>query len=184
MSSTAVSVQKVTRVAMAGRRERAAQLLAEDRLTDAEIAAEVGVQRKTLAAWKHDAVFSMRLEEHRHALAAATIAQGIADRRNRVDALNDRWSRLRTIIDARAADPTYAPVPGGDTGLLVHRIRVAGVGPAMQLVDEYKVDTDLLRELRAHEEQAARELGQWTERQQTLSAVVIREYVGVPVDEV
>lgn len=167
-----------------GRRERAAFLSAEDVLSDVDIAKEVGVQRSTLQRWKAEPAFIARVEEHRAALAAATVAQGIADRRNRVDALNDRWHRLRTIIDARAADATYAAVPGGDTGLLVHRIKVAGIGPAMQLVDEYEVDTDLLRELRAHEEQAARELGQWTERQQTLSAVVIREYVGVSVDEV
>jgi hypothetical protein len=32
-------------------------------------------------------------------------------------------------------------------------------------VEEYAVDTGLLREMRAHEEQAARELGQWVERQ-------------------
>jgi hypothetical protein len=46
----------------------------------------------------------------------------------------------------------------------VHKLKSVGGGEYAQMVDEYEVDAGLLKELRAHEEQAARELGQWTDK--------------------
>lgn len=59
-------------------------------------------------------------------------------------------------------------VPGGKTGLLVREIKSIGAGPNSREVEEYKVDTGLLKELREHERQAAIELGQWQESGQQL----------------
>jgi hypothetical protein len=39
--------------------------------------------------------------------------------------LQNRWDRMRRVIDERAASPAFADVPGGTTGLLV---RLQGQG--------------------------------------------------------
>jgi hypothetical protein len=55
----------------------------------------------------------------------------------------------------------FADVPGGTTGLLVKDYKGKDADQPV-----YKVDTRLLAELRAHEKQAAEELGQWSEKQE------------------
>jgi class 3 adenylate cyclase len=46
----------------------------------------------------------------------------------------------------------------------VRNVKGIGAGENYREVREYEVDVALLRELRAHEEQAARELGQWVDK--------------------
>src|SRR5262249_27057215 len=79
-------------------------------------------------------------------------------------ALNDRWSRMQQIIEARANHPDYANIPGGRTGLLVRSVKQIGSGDSARLVEEFALDVALLKELRAHEKQAAVELAQSLER--------------------
>jgi hypothetical protein len=93
-------------------------------------------------------------------LSAGTIALEISSRNARVRALQDRWDRMRQVIEQRAASPDFAKVPGGTSGLLCRDLRCKDT-------PVYKLDTGLLAELRAHEQQAAQELSQW----QTRSAV-------------
>ena len=144
-------------------RERAALLVAEDSKSDQQIADEVGIHKVTLERWKAQPVFSARVAEHRELWRRQLEAQGIADRRNRVQALNDRWGRMRQVIEERAADEEWAGVPGWKTGLLVREEKRMRGG---MVVERFEVDTGLLRELRAHEEQAAKELGQWSEKKE------------------
>lgn len=186
-----------------GKTEMAAMLVAQDTLTDKQIAAECGVVERTLERWKLDPEFRARVQEHRDAFREQIRSEGIANRQNRVDALNDRWGRMRQVIEARAEE--HADVPGGDTGLLVRQAKLvkvyetAGAPPADQsdaegevlysgkrdvIVYEYAVDTSLLKELREHEKQAAQELGQWTEKQEHSGELLVRQYVGVDVDAV
>ncbi len=164
---------------MSRRREKAALLVAEDKLTDEEIATKCGISRATLKRWRQRTEFAARVAEHRNRWAAELDAEGIANRKNRVAMLNRDWGRLEQVIAERAADPEMADVPGGGTGLLVHTIKVVGVGQNAQRVDEYSVDTGLLREKREHAKQAAQELGQWTEKQEVTgkdgAPIVIRE---------
>jgi hypothetical protein len=73
-----------------------------------------------------------------------------------------------TGSDGAADDIDLCPVlpgigAGGETGLLVRQIKLAASGAT---VEEFAVDTGLLKELRAHQEQAAKELGQWTEKRE------------------
>lgn len=192
-----------------GRREEAALLLAEDRLTDVEIAARAGVTDRQLRVWKAHPLFAARVAEHAAALAEAVRGRGIADRQNRVDALSDRWERMQAVITARAGEYAGA-APGADSGLLVRAVKLVKVyeavrrdggaefdqvgagspgdlltpGAATHEVTEWAVDTGLLRELREHEKQAAQELGQWTEKRELSGEMLIREYVGIDLSKV
>lgn len=102
-----------------------------------------------------------RLLEIREAISANTIQLEISDRNARVKALQDRWDRLRRVIDERATSVEYADAPGGSTGLLAKDYKGKD---ATQPI--YRVDTGLLAELRNHEKQAAQELGQWSEEKE------------------
>lgn len=154
-------------------RNKAAELLAAKNLTHQEIADSVGIDRKTLWNWRREPEFAARVEEIVEQNRAETRRIGIADKERRLAALNDRWRRMRLVIEERAADPDHARAPGGSTGLLVRTIRSVRVeddregggrgGPKTVEVDEFAVDTGLLRELREIEKQASIELGQWDE---------------------
>jgi len=105
------------------------------------------------------AVVCSRIRELQETLSAGTIALEISSRNARVQTLQNRWDKMRRVIDERAASPDFADVPGGTTGLLCKDYK----GKVADTV-VYKVDTGLLAELRGHERQAAEELGQWKTR--------------------
>jgi hypothetical protein len=119
------------------------------------------------------------IEGHR----AAIRRQGIAVQQNRVDALvrrhqllerviEERAAEYRALAEERAADPGAGSdldalvgrrsIPaGGETGLLVRKVKMVGT----LIAEEFAVDTGLLAELRAHENDIAKELGERVERQ-------------------
>jgi hypothetical protein len=138
---------------------QAAARVAEDQQTDAQIAAAVGVSAVTLWKWKQRPDFAARVEEHKARWAAEIEQEGIANRQNRVDALNERWRLMQQVIAARAADESMTGT-GHETGLLVRTYKPG----KYRVVEEYRFDAALLAELRAHEKQAAEELGQWTKK--------------------
>lgn len=153
--SDSVSPNRLTK-----RQEQAAALVAADTEADERIAARCGVTGRTLWRWKNVPLFAARVAELRDAYAAAVCDLGISDKRNRVEALQTLHDRAMLVIEQRAADPSLAEVPGGTTGLLVRQQRtVAG-----EAVDEYVVDTGLMREVRETMKQAAQELGQWVNK--------------------
>lgn len=152
------------------KRERAAALVADDALTDEQIATEVGIGRATLTRWKRQAEFRAQVDALVAETHAQLLAEGIANKQNRLDALNDAHQRMEQVIAERAADPALADVPGGTTGLIVHTYRQVGWGAEAQLVDEYAVDTATLKERRATLQQAAQEVGEWTERKDVTTA--------------
>jgi hypothetical protein len=150
-------------------RVTASELLAARNLNHEEIAQRVGVARSTLWLWRKLPEFAARVDEITEAIRSETRRIVIADKERRLAALNDRWNRMRLVIEERANDPDHAKAPGGGTGLLVRTIKsvrdndATGDGPKMADVEEFAVDTGLLRELREIEKQAAMELGQWDE---------------------
>ena len=151
-------------------KEQAAALVARDELTNAEIAATCGITPRTLDRWKAHPAFMTRVTEHHEAYRQAVLEQGIADRVNRVKALNDRWERMQRVIEARSLEYSgvdkegHPVIAGGETGLLVRQIKSIGIGQNNMTVEEYAVDTGLLKEIRETEKQAAQELGQWADR--------------------
>lgn len=109
---------------------------------------------------------SQRIAEIREKISekviTSTVEFEIGDRNHRVKALQDRVLAMRQIVSERSQDPEVQSIPGGRTGHVVLTWRNS------KKVAE--VDIALLRELRAHEEQAARELGQWVEKQAQTNA--------------
>jgi hypothetical protein len=160
-------------------RTLAAQLVAEDALTNEQIAERCGVTRQALDKWKRHPEFSARVAAILEQTRAALLARGITAKQNRLDGYDDLYQRLHTLIEQRAADPELQDVPGGATGLLIHRERVIGSGDNARAIDEYEYDAAVPAEMRALAKQAAQELGEWTERQEhSGSLTLVREYGG------
>jgi hypothetical protein len=153
------------------RATKAAELVAEGSLTYPAIAAEVGVARQTVWEWRQHPEFRARVAEHQAEIREEVRRLGVASRENRVRAYNARWERMRRIIEERAADPAMQGVPGGTTGLLVRTVKRIGTGDQARDVEEFTVDTGLLRELRDLEKQAAQDLGQWAEKSEVAASV-------------
>lgn len=162
---------------------RAAQLVAEGELTEDEIAEQVDRARRTVQLWKKLPEFRARVAELVKELEVAILDRGIARRGQRVARLDDTWRRLRQVVDERAADPAMQTVAGGKTGLLVRHLKQIGGGETAQVVEEFEVDTGLLRELREHEKQAAIELGQWVRKMAPTDPTGEKEYGDGLTDE-
>jgi hypothetical protein len=166
----------------------AAAMVAEDRLTNDQIGAAIGVTRKTIERWKSDAEFAARVAEIVEAARAEALRCGVAVKAERIRGYQDRYQRMRALLDARAAmgqrlvaatqgdsdaDRYLRSLfgkgelpPGLETGLLVKTVKVVG----KVTEEEWSVDTGLLSEMRACEKQAAQEMGDWTERQEHTGA--------------
>lgn len=160
---------------LTSRKEQAALLVARDTQTDEAIAAEIGVGRATLARWKDDPRFARRVEEHRELWREHVTQTGIAVMEQRVATLNDLHDRMLTVISERAASPEMQDVPGGKTGLLAHQMKAIGTGQNQTVIDEYVFDAALVREIRAHQEQVAKELGQWVDRREDKHDITVRQ---------
>lgn len=72
------------------------------------------------------------------------------------------WEEMRDSIDKdgkpveiRTGCDVYRRVPGGETGLVIRKLKATGI--------EYAVDTAVLAEIREQEKHVAVELGQWQE---------------------
>ena len=143
------------------RQEQAALLVAEDKATDAAIASRMGIAKRTLERWKGKPDFAARVEQHRAAWHRAATQEGMADGVGRIRALKERVAGLSRVIEERAADPHFQPVPGGRTGFLTQRARIVGSGEKARVVWEHPLDVALLRELRALERQLAQEVDAW-----------------------
>lgn len=146
--------------------------------TQSEVAQQFGVARSTVLRFVRRNQAEVDAKRQRVALAVEDLA--IAQKVNRIAALDDRWRRLRRVIDERAADKQFASVPGMATGTMVRAIKAVGGGENMMLVDEFKVDTGLLAEIRNIERAAAEELGQMPKpdaNQVNVNVAVLSRYV-------
>jgi len=146
------------------RARQAAALLAEDFLTDNQIAKKVKTCRRTVATWKLHPEFAAEVAALAQKMGDRCARLAIARKHRRVAALDDRVRRLKRVIAGRAGNAAHRAAPGGDTGLLARKLKMIGSGENATVVEEFEVDGTLLRELREHEKQAAQELGQWVER--------------------
>lgn len=153
--------------------ERMCMLLAEDRLTDRTIAVEVGIAYSTLALWKKRPEYRERIALYKGELAAHAWRAGIAQRENRLAALQHRWKAMHSLMAARAAEyEGDGEAVGGDTGLIVKEVKMT---PKGDKIVTYAFDAALDKAIRETEKQAAIELGQWTEKRANLNVNVDAE---------
>ena len=75
--------------------------------------------------------------------------------RERLAALEERWNALRQVILTRTVE--FADDPVGRTGYYTRTFKVEGSRSNPVLVEEYSLDTELLREMRALEQEMADE---------------------------
>lgn len=145
-------------------REEAALLVAQAELKVSEIAERVGVTERTLFNWRKEPEFAAMVQRHRDDIYAAIRDRSIAHVEYRIGELQDMYDRAKRLVYARQNDPSMTEIPGGGTGLLVRQIKQVGAGANARQVEEYAADVGLMREIRGIMEQAAKELGQWSEK--------------------
>jgi hypothetical protein len=174
--------QNATEKPLTAKQEKAVALLVDGKLSDEAIAKKLKVHRSTLDRWKRLPKFVAREQELRGRVREAITDASIAIKQNRVNSLADIHARMQRVIDARAKE--HSKVPGGDTGLLVRSYKVIGTGPTAYEVEEYTVDTALLREMRETKKHIAIELGEWVEKHdvKTDSRKLLAEMLGVSPD--
>ena len=80
-------------------------------------------------------------------------------RATRLAGLEERWHALREVFRSRAEE--FADDPRGRTGYYTRTTKNLGNRENPVLVTEYSLDTKLLREIRATEQQIAIERGEW-----------------------
>jgi hypothetical protein len=141
------------------RQEQAAHMIADDRHSDMKISKILGMHFQTLAGWKKRPEFAARVAELVATYAEQATRAGLANRNNRIRLLQEQAEKIQTVIDERATDPAMAAIPGGKTGLIVRTPKVIGD----EVLEVYRADVGLLKELRATNEQIAREKGEWQE---------------------
>lgn len=179
------------------KKARAAALLAADEMTDAEIAAEVGVTERTLGRWKQLPDFLDAISEHTQRVQAAMLRLDIAKRHKRVSILDDLLNKSLTVIEERAAmygeeielpegfdQDEYGAPAGGKTGLLTRQVKIIGTGEHSMKTIEYQVDTGLVKQITSLMDQAANELGQKVDKVAVTGDVTIRRYIGVSPEDV
>lgn len=138
----------------------AAKLLVDGNLSIAEVAESVGVDQRTIYRWREWPDFVEEMRRISDLLEQGYVASGLAVKRNRVQALNDRARLIRKVIAERGAAPENAEAAGGTTGILARDVKGAGG----QIVTVHAADVALLKELREIEKQIAIETGQWVEK--------------------
>jgi hypothetical protein len=151
--------QNVTSWKWTRQKARAADLVADGRWTEEQMASKLGLSRRQLARYKATPEFQLRVEEILAVRDAEALRSAIARTAARVAAQNERWQALQQIRQERG-QALAGQAPGAGTGDLVRTLKQVGSGATAQLVEEFTLDAALLRELRELEDLVARELGQ------------------------
>lgn len=136
-------------------------------MTQAQVAAKYSVHPTSVHRFAER--YSDKLTELSLAVEARVEDYAIASKVNRIAALQDRWDRMKALLDARAKDSRYSDEPGYDTGLMIHQLKAVGRGEDFQLVNLYVTDAQLLAEMRATERAVAEELGSLPKQDITLN---------------
>lgn len=146
------------------RKEKAAQLLARSELAIEEVAAIVGVRRETIWAWNQESEFAARVALLQQRIKEKLETLLISQRFYRQLSLQDQFLSLQRIKEARAEALDVPAEQGGESGLLVKRLRMIGSGVNATVVEEHVLDTGFTKEVRETLKQASQEAGQWVEK--------------------
>ncbi len=149
-----------------GKRDEAAQLVAEGRLTLEAVAEEVGVHRRTISRWLKEYDFMERVQEVVKEFEDQSRGRLLSQRWGRIEKLIDRAEEIEALFVARrlqqADDPSVAAQIA--TGHVVRRPKYIGHGKYSERLYEWEADVALLREYRETLKQIAIETGQWSQQ--------------------
>jgi hypothetical protein len=172
------------------KQEEAAVLVAEDELTNDEIAAKVKITDRTLTTWKHLPAFMLRVDETVTEMAKAAQRYAIARVEKRMARRDRDWRKLQQVIEERARE---AVAQQSVNQVLIEKARAQGTDEAQiewmfrdqphvaagmetghvvrietpskfGTVVEYKFDQSITAELRALEDAATKDAGQFVQR--------------------
>jgi transposase len=162
----------------------AARLIADDSLSDEEIAARCGVNVRTITRWKNRPDFAALVAQEREEILREMLRHPIARKPERIRRLNELHERCWQIIEERAA-ASAARVsdqdlpPGATTGLVVEEERHIATKHKTETVKVPRVDVDLIRQIQSLQQQAATELGQWVEQREVTANVPVVHLIGI-----
>lgn len=143
-------------------REKAAIMLASGQYKQSDVARAVGVSVASITQWLSAPEFKERVERESERMQAEVRAKAtdllIADKRARLERLNQRWMELAEIARERGRHPSMLLVPGGRTGLLKAKVRKGDGGE--DVIVETELDSALLVAERQCEREAATILGE------------------------
>lgn len=163
-----------------GQSLEAAWLLADQQLTNQQIADKVGVTPARLSTWRQHPEFKAKIVENLREIEKEIMGIGIALKQNRLRRLNDHWNKCRDIVAQRAVaygnDAAAMLVPGTDTGLIVPEVKQGRGGP----YTVWKHDSELEQTLLSLERQAAQEMGHWVKRTDVTSdGKAVKVFLGI-----
>lgn len=178
------------------KRERAAILLAQDELTDDAIAAQVGVNRKTIHNWKQIPEFAAQVEDAKAKIIAEALKLPIAKMHERVKGLNDlndtywqikaqRGSAYTQMLEdspenAALREFGYTVPEWATSGMMLAQPKIAANG---KTVVEWAFDKALDSAIKETYREAAAELGQREETVNLNHSGINRQYVIVTGDD-
>lgn len=165
------------------RKEKAAQLIAKGNLTIEEVAESIGVTRETIYQWNREPEFTARIAQLQQRIKDKLETLLISQKFYRQLTLQEQLLSLQQIKDARAAKLNVPAEEGGESGLMVRRLRMIGSGENATTVEEFVVDTAFAKEVRETLKQAAQEAGQWVEKVAPTTPDGQDEYSGIPAPE-
>ncbi len=131
------------------RQYNAALLVAEDEVSDRDIAERIGVSRFTLYAWQKKPEFAQLVGDIREAFRVRIMAEGFADKAKRIKALNSLATAVLVELSRAADDLT----PQG-MYRLEKKISANGEIVEQEVFDKPKADT-----FRGYLDDIAKELG-------------------------
>ena len=159
-------------------RLRAAQLCAEDQLTNAKIALECGITRRTLQNWLTKREFCDQVADLAKKVRRDLTAEfEVANLRGRIKAIQDRLNALQEIADARAEEFAVISAKGFDaknpdaeviietgmeTGYLCKVVTTVQTKEGTRTTVEFRPDYGLARAIADCQDQAAKHMGQLT----------------------
>lgn len=140
---------------------RAAWMIADARMIDADIAEQLRISRQTLFVWRLDDAFMAQIATYREEINRAILSYGSAVKENRIRDMQERLDRMRALVAARAVVGEHraarnAGDPGENTGIIAE----APAGRTTIMATDHA----LLREIRELEKQIAMELGQFQQK--------------------
>ena len=161
------------------KRELAARLLAEDELSNKQIAEACGVTVRSIQFWQQHPEFRAKQIEHVKEFREKVLNRRYSLREKRIELREELIDSLLTIKNERAAQPAMANVPGGKSGLIQVTLKSMGVGDKNQIYMEHTADTGLAAEIRAGLREIAQEVGELVEKHEVVGSVTHKHQLDV-----